>query len=553
MSQDKYDRLHELAFSHCEDSLQEEEVQELEQLLSSDQEALQEYLKCMKLNVRLRRLLRGLGDDVDFSEVDVKQLVGMSAATPPGDSQVAPRKGWGGFGLTLLALAACLLLFFNFRSQSPNNVVDVDTSFIARVVNKVDCDWESERWGTSQSEDLEVGQVLNLNRGLMQLEFESGALVTLEGPAQFEIESTMRGFLHSGRLTAKVPKRARGFTVGSPACDSVDLGTEFGLFVADDGTAETHVFEGEVILKKTGSEASQQDAELRLTTAEASKVDGNTEEFSDIAAAPKQFTRIDFSDGVSALDQAVSSALPEDRQLALWFDAARNVQTDEKNRVVSWSDLVFADNEAQENAWQVEPWKRPWLTEQGLNGQPSIRFKGKRHLVTAPLQTGDDVTVFVAFQARPHNLVEGRTAMLINFNGPPNLVLSRTQSNELIGRMYAGYEDGETIHGTWLESQPEIIREMEPLVAAVVYGATTNRSELYANGALLAAGEANEPAAIYSPKFIGCHRNGSRDFFDGDIAEILVFNSALTKEECAKISSALMDKYGIVADSVGAE
>ncbi len=98
------------------------------------------------------------------------------------------------------------------------------------------------------------GQQVRLSEGLVKIVFTDGARVIIEGPSTFETSNRSKGFLHSGSLVANVPKGAEGFTIGTPSATVVDFGTEFGVAVEDvQGTAEVHVFQGEVALK-TGSE-----------------------------------------------------------------------------------------------------------------------------------------------------------------------------------------------------------------------------------------------------------------------------------------------------------
>ena len=59
-----------------------------------------------------------------------------------------------------------------------------------------------------------------------------------------------------GRLAADVPPSAKGFTVITPTGDAVDLGTRFGVDVPSSGSAEVHVFQGEVITKASGATLS---------------------------------------------------------------------------------------------------------------------------------------------------------------------------------------------------------------------------------------------------------------------------------------------------------
>jgi hypothetical protein len=54
-----------------------------------------------------------------------------------------------------------------------------------------------------------------------------------------------------------VPPAAKGFTVVTPNGRAVDLGTRFGVDVPETGTAELHVFQGEVIAEVHGARARQ--------------------------------------------------------------------------------------------------------------------------------------------------------------------------------------------------------------------------------------------------------------------------------------------------------
>ena len=532
-------RLQELAFKYCEQSLTQAELVQLQHILESDEQALAEYVRCAKLHERLGRLLRGLGDEVDFSGLNPEQLAILRK--DQGSARQGSQKGWKGLGLALLAIAASVLAVAYFQPT----VTPEPKDFAARIVEKVDCDWETERWGTSLSDELQPGRVLNLNRGLMVLEFGDGALVTLEGPVQFEVESAERGFLYSGKMTAKVPKRARGFTVGTPSCESVDLGTEFGLFVQTDGTAETHVFDGEVVLKRSSDQDDSVVEDLHLTTNMASRVSGESLELSRFEAKSKLFTHYHHSSESNlSYDSSIADAIPQSSNLALWFDASRAVQLDSKNRVSSWGDLEYGDNVESQTAWQVAGFKRPYFQEDSIGGLPAIRFQGKTHLVTSPVATGDDLSVFIVFKCLPQEIEEGKAAMLINFNGPPNVVISRRYNNELLGRMYSGRrEDGVYRHGNWLAK--EVLQDEVPTVVAFTYSYSENRSALFSEAELRVAGEASASAAITSPKYIGKHRTPNKGFFHGDIAEILVFNTAFSDSDSQDLSLALMDKYGI--------
>ena len=87
---------------------------------------------------------------------------------------------------------------------------------------------------------------LRLEKGAVVVEYDRGARVVLEGPAEFEIRGDNAGSLRSGKLRAHVPESAHGFTVETPQFTAVDIGTEFGCDLAPNGIGELHVFAGQV-------------------------------------------------------------------------------------------------------------------------------------------------------------------------------------------------------------------------------------------------------------------------------------------------------------------
>lgn len=538
MTNAELERLRDLTFQHLDNSLNEQDSADL-QLLLQDSEALREFVSLLTLHSRLTLVMGDFGSAMIPSDA---QLASADSQTLPMPKSIQSNR-WQKLKKPLLlisTLAACLcIVFVSFPNSNSNQ-----DSFVARVVEKIDCDRESERWLTASTASIDATEVINLDRGLMVIEFGDGARVTLEGPSQFEVVSRRRGFLHAGKLTAYVPKRARGFTVGTPSCESVDLGTEFGLHVLDDGSAEAHVFDGEVVLKSIAQADPHSPESHHLTTDMAARVEAGSHLVQSVKVQPTAFTRVHYQDDLPQPGDTHSKFVPSSSQLLLWLDAGRNVQLDELGRVSSWGDIVYGDNVEREDAWQVVASKRPRLIQDAIADKPAVRFDGKSHLVTAPIATADDVTVFCVFARGDQRIPRKKSAMLINFNGPPNLVLEYTWENKFSGRMYQGWANGTTHHGSWLKAPKS--SAVEPELAAYVYSYTNNRSELYINGKLVDSGLASAPAAIHSPKFIGKNRDPDRrDHFFGDISEILVFDSAFSSRECARTSQYLLEKYSI--------
>lgn len=85
-----------------------------------------------------------------------------------------------------------------------------------------------------------------LEEGVVELILLSGVELVVEAPSMFELRSDMHVKLPSGRLVGNVPPNALGFSVDAGSATIVDLGTEFGVYAAEDKAVDVTVFDGEV-------------------------------------------------------------------------------------------------------------------------------------------------------------------------------------------------------------------------------------------------------------------------------------------------------------------
>lgn len=89
-------------------------------------------------------------------------------------------------------------------------------------------------------------EAIRLLAGEVEVTFDSGAVVTLRGPVEFQPRSAGQLLLKHGRLSATVPQPATGFTVNTPTAEVVDLGTEFDVNVKQTGESDVLVRKGVV-------------------------------------------------------------------------------------------------------------------------------------------------------------------------------------------------------------------------------------------------------------------------------------------------------------------
>ncbi len=120
------------------------------------------------------------------------------------------------------------------------------------------------------ADGLVPGRHLVVETGLVEVSYEAGVRVVVEGPADYEITGAKGGYLHRGRLVAEVfDSRGQGFTVDGPSGRLVDLGTKFGVSVAANGGMEVHVLKG--VVKAEGKDGKT----TRLVENQALRISGD--------------------------------------------------------------------------------------------------------------------------------------------------------------------------------------------------------------------------------------------------------------------------------------
>ena len=245
----------------------------------------------------------------DLSELAPELLWGI---TSPKDEPEKPMLGFLGEcfnnsisflsrNIVLVIVLLPLLAIFTVLWMSPAlwETPSEGWTLAARVIKTVDCQWQEGAGTPGTGSFLVPGQRVNLEKGLTELEFSSGARVILQGPAELTITGENSSTLSYGQLTATVPKKAEGFSVKTPSMEVVDLGTEFGVAVNTADRADIHVFKGLVEMEADTKSGKQKKFRLKKNEAvEYSKKSG------DIIHVPidmKKFVRnLDHHAGVTA-------------------------------------------------------------------------------------------------------------------------------------------------------------------------------------------------------------------------------------------------------------
>lgn len=145
------------------------------------------------------------------------------------------------------------LMFWLKKSESGTEPPVVETKSsspapsakgFAVIGSLFDATWPANN-SPRRSGDSLGAEKFHLASGTAEIQFYSGALMTVQGPAEISLKSAWEASCHQGAVRMKVPPAARGFILHSPSSEIIDLGTEFGLVVKD-GEGQVEVFDGEI-------------------------------------------------------------------------------------------------------------------------------------------------------------------------------------------------------------------------------------------------------------------------------------------------------------------
>ena len=101
-----------------------------------------------------------------------------------------------------------LLWFQPKQEPQPSNSLFPDINTVALMSGTKDCEWSGP--ALPAGAPLRAGQRLQLTKGVAEITFDSGAQVTLDGPASLTVSSAWDASLESGTLRASVPIEAAG-------------------------------------------------------------------------------------------------------------------------------------------------------------------------------------------------------------------------------------------------------------------------------------------------------------------------------------------------------
>lgn len=272
------------------------------------------------------------------------------------------------------------------------------------------------------------------------------------------------------------------------------------------------------------------------TSAGAAKlyIDGYEEDTATAIATESSSNATKFSFG----DFGVNYSMPDSiANLELWF-RADSIPLPNNTVVGEWKDQSVSGNDAT-NTQATSTW--PVLIANGLNSLPVVRFDGTDdilRLAANPFNTVGEFpkTIFALLKSNAASgLVVGHGSSSGGFIDTYHTGLNVRNSHYRLSAVNNGV--GEQFEGTTNVGGFDVVRLFMQ----------SGSSSIYVNGLVENTGTGSMNPFNYSLASIGAAdgsaSNAEQDPFNGDIAEILVFNRILTTQEAESVESYLFGKY----------
>lgn len=205
-----------------------------------------------------------------------------------------------------LLLTVCYVLPFTVLAYFTWHAIQPEPHTQVAVLGEMDhAIFTQDTEQLSPETDLFTGHTYQLQQGIVRLLMNSGVEIVLQSPAAFELLHQNSIRIYSGSLAAEVNPAAVGFVVETPSQRVVDLGTRFGVAVEQNGTSETHVFQGKVVCAEKQNQQTKGNTHF-LTAGQAIQLKGDGSPAVTLETDESRFSRaLRFQAQIETLEGAI--------------------------------------------------------------------------------------------------------------------------------------------------------------------------------------------------------------------------------------------------------
>ncbi len=190
------------------------------------------------------------------------------------------------FSMIISSVAVLMFLFIAYANIFPVK----QTAAVGIVTDQIEVKWSDTSEQLRDQDKLFTNHSpYSIDNGLLKINYIQGVDIIIEGPAVFLCKDQNSIRLISGKAYTRVSQGATGFTIITPSCDVIDLGTEFGVNVQKNGNAIVQMYKGKASVV---SRSAEQIAEsVILKDKQARLVQKSTGRIYQIQSDPESFIR----------------------------------------------------------------------------------------------------------------------------------------------------------------------------------------------------------------------------------------------------------------------
>jgi hypothetical protein len=220
--------------------------------------------------------------------------------------------------------------------------------------------------------------------------------------------------------------------------------------------------------------------------------------------------------------------------LGLWLRADKGLQLDDQGRVMFWRDQspMTTDHLHKHDASQATFANRPLFQSQGVHGKAAVKFDGK------------DDFLNIAGQAiwKPHFSIIAVVSQSSTGTIAREIISNWHRRGRSTNSVFLGTTGTSKVRVSDAFSPAgNLTKPSDPFILTAINA--VDQATTFQNSKLLAAHASLTPRVLSAPYVLGTQGNYGSEFWQGNIAELLVFDSPLSEDDRNAVWSYLGEKY----------
>jgi len=249
---------------------------------------------------------------------------------------------------------------------------------------------------------------------------------------------------------------------------------------------------------------------------------------------------------VTKANQLASDEDEEDRDLQvrenlqLWLRADKDITVDDEGGVMFWRDQSRPEYPARFTASQPDPQSRPRLKQrETLGGHPVVHFDGDHKFLqlVGQVLSGSGFTVIAVVTDESSD--ESHREILSNWRRA-----DRTATSLFLGTT----GNGRIRFSDQFDHAGDLEEPTRPLILTAIKNRQT--ATTYQNRRLLSQYNKMTEPDLNAPYVIGAQGDLGGEYWQGDLAELLVYRRTLREEECEQVWNYLANRYSLSAKKI---